>query len=164
MASAASVIPVYLTGEPAEKTIAHGGHFRTDDRSARRGGASFAYFDARKRIARRSGSRLFEQRETQQRSDWGRCFTLLHRRRIDGLRGKPWRNFSPSECEVALLFLKGLSSREIADLRGVVDKTIRAQATSIYQKSGLAGRTELSAFFLEDLLTPTRRSRKSRTS
>lgn len=67
---------------------------------------------------------------------------------------KKW-SFSPSEKEVALLFLKGLSSREIAEIRGVADKTIRAQATTIYEKSGLAGRAELSAFFLEDLLAPT---------
>ena len=63
-------------------------------------------------------------------------------------------NFSPSEKEVALLFLKGLSSKEVAEIRGVADKTIRAQATTIYEKSGLAGRAELSAFFLEDLLAP----------
>lgn len=63
-------------------------------------------------------------------------------------------HFSPSEKEVALLFLKGLSSKEVANLRGVSDRTVRAQATTIYEKSNLSGRAELSAFFLEDLLTP----------
>jgi DNA-binding CsgD family transcriptional regulator len=61
---------------------------------------------------------------------------------------------TPAEKEVALLLLKGLGLKEIASIRGVTDKTIRAQATTIYSKSGLAGRSELAAFFLEDLLTP----------
>lgn len=61
-------------------------------------------------------------------------------------------SFSPTEKEVALLILKGLSSKEIADIRGVADKTVRTQATAIYEKSGLGGRAELAAFFLEDLL------------
>ena len=61
-------------------------------------------------------------------------------------------NLSPSEKEIALLLLKGLSSKEIADIRSVSEKTIRQQATSIYQKSSLSGRAELSAYFLEDLL------------
>jgi hypothetical protein len=31
---------------------------------------------------------------------------------------------------------------------------VRQHAVSVYRKSGLAGRAELSAFFLEDLLLP----------
>lgn len=58
-----------------------------------------------------------------------------------------------AEKDIALLLLKGLGLKEIASLRGVAEKTVRAQATSIYNKSGLAGRSELAAFFLEDLLT-----------
>jgi len=34
------------------------------------------------------------------------------------------------------------------------ERTIRDQARAVYRKSGVAGRTELSAFFLEDLLLP----------
>lgn len=59
-----------------------------------------------------------------------------------------------SEKEVALLLLKGLSSKEIAGVRGVAEKTVRHQALAIYRKSGLGGRAELAAFFLEDLLLP----------
>ena len=62
-----------------------------------------------------------------------------------------WR-LSKAEKEVALLLLKGLGQREIAEIRKTAEKTIRQQATSIYQKSHLTGRHELSAFFLEDLL------------
>lgn len=60
---------------------------------------------------------------------------------------------SPSEGDVALLLIKGLSMKEIADARNVKEKTVRAQATSIYAKSGYTGRHELSAHFIEDLMS-----------
>ena len=59
---------------------------------------------------------------------------------------------SPSENEVALLLIKGLSMREISEARQVKEKTIRQQATGIYAKSGYAGRHELVAHFIEDLM------------
>ncbi|HML94794.1 MAG TPA: helix-turn-helix transcriptional regulator [Thermodesulfobacteriota bacterium] len=59
-----------------------------------------------------------------------------------------------AEKRVAFLLLKGLSIKEIADLRKTSEKTVRTQANSIYFKSGLPGRSSLSAFFLEDLLPP----------
>lgn len=60
--------------------------------------------------------------------------------------------FTPSEKEVALLLLKGLSFKEVSTIRESTEKTIRHHAQKIYEKSNLAGRAELSAFFLEDLL------------
>ncbi len=62
---------------------------------------------------------------------------------------------SSAEREVALLLLKGLAHKEIAEARGTNEKTVRQQALSAYRKAGLAGRAELSAFFLEDLLLPS---------
>lgn len=59
---------------------------------------------------------------------------------------------SPSECEVALLLIKGLSMKEISEARSVKEKTVRQQATSVYAKSGCAGRHELVARFIEDLI------------
>lgn len=61
---------------------------------------------------------------------------------------------SPAEREVALLLLKGLSHKEVASVRGVGGATTRQQARAVYKKAGLAGRHDLSAFFLEDLLLP----------
>jgi len=61
---------------------------------------------------------------------------------------------SESEREVAFLLLKGLSLKEIANVRGVAEKTIRKQSLAIYRKAALAGRAELAAYFLEDLLPP----------
>lgn len=62
---------------------------------------------------------------------------------------------STAEKQVALLLLKGLSLREIAAARGVSERTVRQQATRLYDKASLRGRAELSAFFLEDLMLPT---------
>ncbi len=61
---------------------------------------------------------------------------------------------SPAEREIALLLLKGLSHKEIANVRSVSETTVRQQARSLYRKGGLSGRNDLAAFFLEDLLGP----------
>ena len=61
-------------------------------------------------------------------------------------------SLTPAEREVAFLLLKGLSLKDIARLRETTEKTSRVQAMAIYAKAGLTGRSELSAFFLEDLL------------
>ncbi len=63
-------------------------------------------------------------------------------------------NFTDAEREVALLLLKGLSTKEIAAVRAGSERTVREHARSIYFKAGLTGRAALSAFFLEDLLAP----------
>ena len=60
-----------------------------------------------------------------------------------------------AEKDVAFFLLKGLSIKEIAALRYTSVKTVRTQTNAIYAKSGLSGRSELSAFFLEDLLLPS---------
>jgi DNA-binding CsgD family transcriptional regulator len=60
---------------------------------------------------------------------------------------------SMSEAEVALLLIKGLSMKEIAEARQVKEKTVRSQSAAIYAKSGQAGRHELAAFFIEDLMS-----------
>ena len=67
-----------------------------------------------------------------------------------------WK-LTEAERDVGLLILKGLSLREIAAVRVTSERTIRAQARSIYAKAGLSGRAALSAFFLEDLLAPIER-------
>src|SRR5262245_18790484 len=61
---------------------------------------------------------------------------------------------TPAEREVALLQPKGRRHRAIAELRNTSERTVRQQALAIYRKSGLDGRSDLAAFFLEDLLLP----------
>ena len=63
-------------------------------------------------------------------------------------------NLTEAEREVALLLLKGLSTKEIAQVRAASERTVREQARAVYTKSTLTGRAALSAFFLEDLLAP----------
>jgi DNA-binding CsgD family transcriptional regulator len=63
-------------------------------------------------------------------------------------------SLSPAEREVGLLLLKGLSHKEIAEVRATSERTVRQQALSVYRKAGLSGRAELAAFFLVDLLGP----------
>ena len=63
-------------------------------------------------------------------------------------------SLTAAEAEVALFLLKGLSHKDIAGLRETSERTVREQSRSVYRKSGLAGRSSLSAFFLEDLLLP----------
>jgi DNA-binding CsgD family transcriptional regulator len=63
---------------------------------------------------------------------------------------RAWQ-LSASEGDVAMLMLKGLSHKEIANLRNSSSATVRQQAAAVYVKSGLASRAELAAFFLEDL-------------
>lgn len=64
---------------------------------------------------------------------------------------KQWK-LSPSEQEVAVLLIKGLSFNEIAEVRNTKEKTVRQQASSVYAKSGLSGRNNLSAWLIETLL------------
>ena len=84
---------------------------------------------------------------------------LESRKYLDGLSKaidqqlSKWK-LTDAEKEVAFLLLKGMSLKEIAEIRNTAEKTARVQAIAIYSKSGLSGRSELSAFFLEDLLVP----------
>lgn len=78
---------------------------------------------------------------------------------LDGLGAAFDRQFerwalSPAEKEVALLLLKGLAHKEIAEVRSITEATARQQARAVYKKAGLTGRNDLAAFFLEDLLLP----------
>lgn len=64
-----------------------------------------------------------------------------------------WR-LTPAEREVALLLLKGYGHKQIAGLTGRSERTARQHAGVVYEKAGLGGRAELSAFFLQDLMLP----------
>lgn len=63
-------------------------------------------------------------------------------------------NLTPAEREVALLLLKGHGHKQIAGQTGRSERTVRQHAVAVYQKSGLGGRAELAAFFLEGLMLP----------
>lgn len=63
-------------------------------------------------------------------------------------------SLSDSEKDIALLILKGLSHKEIAQMRGTSERTVRQQAASVYGKAQVENKNQLSAFFLEDLMLP----------
>jgi DNA-binding CsgD family transcriptional regulator len=69
-------------------------------------------------------------------------------------RFRAW-HLTPAESEVALLLLKGRSHKEIAYLSNRSERTVRQHAVSVYQKSRLAGRAELAAFFLDAVSLPS---------
>jgi DNA-binding CsgD family transcriptional regulator len=113
--------------------------------------------DALRETADDLARRLAKQREEAER--WrAEARTLL-----DGLgqaidhQFERWK-LSPAEREIGLLLLKGLSHQEVADVRGVSERTVRQQARALYKKAGLAGRADLAAYFLEDLLLPAAQS------
>ena len=66
---------------------------------------------------------------------------------------RAWQ-LTPAEREVALLLLKGHGHKQIAAATQRSERTVRQHAVAVYQKSGLQGRAELAAFFLEDLVMP----------
>lgn len=68
-----------------------------------------------------------------------------------------WK-LTAAEKEVAFLLLKGMSLKEIATIRQTSEKTARVQSIAIYAKANISGRSELAAFFLEDLLLPTNKT------
>ncbi len=70
-------------------------------------------------------------------------------------RFNKWQ-LSPSECEIALLLIKGFTAQEIADLRNTRPGTVKSQSSTIYQKAEVRGRNELVAYFVEDLLAGQR--------
>lgn len=59
---------------------------------------------------------------------------------------------TPSERDVALFAIKGMSTAEIATLRSTSEGTVKAQTNAIYRKAGVSGRSQLLSLFIEDLM------------
>jgi len=95
------------------------------------------------------------QNMSAQRDEWQKKArdSLINLSLIIDQQFERW-SLTDAEKEVGLLMLKGLSHKEIANIRSSSEKTVRQQAGAIYAKSGLEGKSQLSAFFLEDLMIP----------
>jgi Response regulator containing a CheY-like receiver domain and an HTH DNA-binding domain len=74
-----------------------------------------------------------------------------------------WK-LTAAERDIAVRLLKGHSHKQIAFETGRSERTVRQHAVAVYQKSGLAGRAELAAFFLDDLPLPNRNVTEQATS
>ena len=111
-----------------------------------------AWFNA-ERVNRRLRLSLEARRE--ERDAW----RASARRALEGLGSAVAQQFTTwsltgAERDVALQLLKGRSHKEIARDTQRSERTVRQHAVAVYQKAGLAGRAELAAFFLEDLMLP----------
>jgi DNA-binding CsgD family transcriptional regulator len=61
-------------------------------------------------------------------------------------------SLTPAEADVALFAIKGLSTAEIAALRGTSEGTVKAQTNAIYRKAGVTGRPQLLSLFIDELI------------
>jgi DNA-binding NarL/FixJ family response regulator len=61
-------------------------------------------------------------------------------------------SLTPSERDVALLIIKGLSIAEIAHARQTKEGTIKAQCNAIYRKAGVSSRAQLLSHFIDELI------------
>ncbi len=59
---------------------------------------------------------------------------------------------TPSERDVALFMIKGMSTQEVAELRGTSEGTIKAQTNAIYRKADVSGRSQLLSLFIDELM------------
>jgi len=59
---------------------------------------------------------------------------------------------TPSERDVGLFILKGLSNAEIAGMLNKSEGTIKAQSAAVFRKSGVTSRAQLMSLFLDILV------------
>jgi len=59
---------------------------------------------------------------------------------------------TPSERDVATFLVKGLSTAEIAEMRGSAEGTIKSHLNSIYRKSGTRNRAEVLSLIIDSLM------------
>ncbi|OIQ42951.1 MAG: helix-turn-helix transcriptional regulator [Roseobacter sp. MedPE-SWde] len=62
-----------------------------------------------------------------------------------------WK-LTPAEQDVATFLVKGLSTGEIAQMRGSAEGTVKAQLNAIYRKSGSSNRAELMSLLIDTLM------------
>lgn len=63
-----------------------------------------------------------------------------------------WK-LTPSEKDVAIFLIKGLSFPEIAEARNAKEGTVKAQSNAVYRKAGVNGARELLALLFDELLS-----------
>jgi DNA-binding CsgD family transcriptional regulator len=64
---------------------------------------------------------------------------------------KDWA-LTPSEKDVAMFAIKGMSNQEIAGLRESSEGTIKAHLNAVFRKAGVSGRNQLISLLVEDLM------------
>ena len=61
-------------------------------------------------------------------------------------------HLTPAEQDVATFLVKGLSTSEIADMRGSAEGTIKAHLNAIYRKSGSKNRAEMLSLLIDTMM------------
>lgn len=61
-------------------------------------------------------------------------------------------HLTPAEQDVATFLVKGLSTSEIAEMRGSAEGTIKAHLNAIYRKSGTRNRAEMLSLLIDVLM------------
>ena len=102
------------------------------------------------------GGQLVPERVDQLRAVAGhelqRAEHALLRRLAGSERVVEAADLTPSERDVAMLSIKGLSIADMAGLRETKEGTIKAQCNAVYRKAGVTGRPQLLSLFIEELM------------
>lgn len=112
--------------------------------------AAFALWLAGRLRQRRRAADALQSRcaeLSQQLGDMDIAANTLVRSVIDEEFGE-WK-LSSAEADIAWFMLRGLPLKEIAQVRGTSERTVRQQAQAIYRKAGLDGRSDLAGRVLE---------------
>ena len=152
LTGALSVIDVFLTGEP----LAPGDIASDLIEMLVLSAAMVASVIVVNRLGRLEHDTNALRSELSAASDAGRAWRAQSEHLLRGLADAVSSQFQAwglthAEADIASLILKGVPLKDIAILRKTSEATIRQQAQSIYRKSGLGNRSELAAYFLEDL-------------
>ncbi len=62
-----------------------------------------------------------------------------------------WR-LTPTEADIAMFLVKGMSIADIARLRGSAEGTVKSHLNAVYRKSGTGGRGELLSLILDSVI------------
>jgi len=127
------------------------------------GAAAYFWLRWRDTDTKLVASRVALAEQTAERDAWrSRTEKLLRGLGVEiDVQFRTW-GLTRTESNTALMILKGYEHKEIAAIQHKSERTVRQHARSIYRKSGLASRAELSAFFLEDLLLPSPSGQEAR--
>ncbi|ALI56584.1 helix-turn-helix transcriptional regulator [Celeribacter marinus] len=61
-------------------------------------------------------------------------------------------SLTPSESDIALLLMRGLASKDIAELRNCTVGTIKVHSHNIFRKANVSSRVELMSLFLDEFM------------
>lgn len=80
------------------------------------------------------------------------CAKHAHRRAVRRAwreNDAEWSRLSPAESETALLVAKGLSNREVAQVLGLTEETVKTRRGALFAKLGVHNAAELATFLSE---------------